>query len=361
MRFRLQLALLSSLSLTVPGCSMEADSAAKPATPRAILITVTQAQQRDVEVVEHTVGNVESTINPTVTAEVAGRVTRVIARAGDRVQRGDLLAEIYRDDLKLSRQGAAAEVGRIEALLQNQRTVVERNRRLVESKFISQNVLDESASQLRALEEQLAAAKSQLALNDSSLAKTRVAAPIDAQIDRPIVSGGDYVKVGDPMFALISTKAMNVYLPFPEHIAPRLRVGLPVRISSPAVDAEPVQAQIAEIKPALGTANRAVNAIVRMRGVSQWKPGASVTASVILDVRRQAVVVPESSVVLRPAGKVVYVIEQDKAMQRVVDTGYKQDGVIEVTAGLKPGETVALDGAGFLTDGAAVTIQPGSS
>jgi hypothetical protein len=69
--------------------------------------------------------------------------------------------------------------------------------------------------------------------------------------------------------------------------------------------------------------------------------------------------VPEQSVVLRPAGKVVYAIEGNVARQRIVETGLRQDGLQEVTKGLAAGEVVAADGAGFLTDGAAITLpQP---
>ena len=54
--------------------------------------------------------------------------------------------------------------------------------------------------------------------------------------------------------------------------------------------------------------------------------------------------------VLRPAGKVVYVIKDGKALARVVETGVRQRGQVEVVSGLGPGEAVAADGAGFLTD-----------
>jgi hypothetical protein len=61
-------------------------------------------------------------------------------------------------------------------------------------------------------------------------------------------------------------------------------------------------------------------------------------------------------VVLRPAGKVVYLIANGRATQRVIETGMKQDGLQEVVKGLAPGEVIATDGAGFLSDGAAVTL-----
>ena len=60
--------------------------------------------------------------------------------------------------------------------------------------------------------------------------------------------------------------------------------------------------------------------------------------------------------VLRPAGKVVYLIANGRASQRQVETGLKQDGLQEIVKGLASGEVIATDGAGFLSDGAAVTL-----
>jgi len=67
--------------------------------------------------------------------------------------------------------------------------------------------------------------------------------------------------------------------------------------------------------------------------------------------------VPEQSVVLRPAGKVVYAIVEGKAQQRIVEAGTKQAGMVEIIKGVQAGETVALDGAGFLSNGANVAVQ----
>jgi len=66
--------------------------------------------------------------------------------------------------------------------------------------------------------------------------------------------------------------------------------------------------------------------------------------------------VPEQSVVLRPVGKVVYAVQEGVARQRVVETGLRQNGMQEIVKGLAAGETIAADGAGYLTDGAAVSL-----
>ena len=86
-----------------------------------------------------------------------------------------------------------------------------------------------------------------------------------------------------------------------------------------------------------------------------WQPGASVKGTIVFS-SRQGVAVPEQSVVLRPAGQVVYVVNGDMVEQRNIKIGINQNGVIEIISGLKENEIVALDGAGYLTDQTKVNI-----
>jgi len=102
-------------------------------------------------------------------------------------------------------------------------------------------------------------------------------------------------------------------------------------------------------------ANRAMEVIVDVPNPGDWKPGASVNGALVVAEHPQAVVVPEVSLVIRPAGEVVYVINNNKAEQRVVRSGIRQDGYVEILSGLELGETIAVDGASFLTDKAPVT------
>jgi multidrug efflux pump subunit AcrA (membrane-fusion protein) len=92
-----------------------------------------------------------------------------------------------------------------------------------------------------------------------------------------------------------------------------------------------------------------------------WQPGASVTGTVVLGEESAAMMIPEQSLVLRPAGEVVYVVRDNVAYQAVVKTGQRQNGLIEILEGLQPNETIVVDGAGFLTDKAPVTISESSA
>ena len=185
--------------------------------------------------------------------------------------------------------------------------IIANQQKLVEKAFISQNALDESIAQGKAIREQLAA-RAKLDANRNSLRKTKVISPIDGEIEVQIVAPGDYVKLGDPMFQLVGTQRLHAHLPFPESAAPRLRVGQPVRLTSPLMPDFVVEAKIDEIRPTITATSRALDVIVKFDTDGKFRGGGTVNAQVVTGRKPNAVVVPEQSV-LRPAGKVVYVVE----------------------------------------------------
>lgn len=354
---RFALAACAAASLALAGCGRDAESARKAAGPPAVLITATKVEPRSLEVYEEVVGTLENVIDPTIGAEVAGRVTRVLGFTGKKVERGDALAEIDAVDFEIQGRADAAEIARLRTLLAQQERVVQRQQALVRQGFIAQNAADDAVAQRNALREQLAAALARAEASMRGMVKSKVVAPIDGEIETQIIAVGDYVKVGDPLFRLVGMQRMRARLPLPETAAARLKAGLKVRLVSPAALQHPVEAQIDEIKPTVGVANRALEAIVNFQNeAAGLRGGGSVNARIVVATREGALMVPEQSVVLRPAGKVVYAVRAGRAEQRLVETGLKQDGLYEILKGISPGEVVAVDGAGFLTHGAAITL-----
>lgn len=344
-------------ALVLAACGGEQRPEAKrPAGPPPTPVTVTQATARSVEIVEEVVGTVENVVDPLLGAEVAGRVTRVNADVGRRVRRGDVLAEIDPVDAEIQARSDAAELARLQTLLENQERIVRNQQQLFERNFISQNALDDAIAQRDALRQQLAAARARVEAGQRTLRKTRLIAPVDGEIEERVVNVGDYVKVGDPMFRLVSRTQLRAHLPFPESAGPRLKVGQTVRLSSPLVPGRVLETAISEIRPTITSSSRALDVIVNFSYEGAFRGGGTVNAAVVTGARANAIMVPEQSVVLRPAGKVVYLIAEGKATQAVVQTGIKKDGFVEIVAGLKGGETIAVDGAGFLTGGASVAI-----
>lgn len=353
----LRSALSLSILLTLAACGGKKVEEKKPAGPPPVLITTTQAQSLALEVTEDTLGTLEALVDPKIGAEVAGRVVKVAAHAGDKVRKGQMLAELDATDFTTQVRSDTAEVARLEALLAQQEKLVARQESLVAKGFISQNGAEDSRAQRDALKAQLAAARARSDAGHNNLARTRVLAPVDGVIHTQIVSPGDYVKVGDGLFQLVSNKVLRAHLPFPETAAARIRPGQPVRLVSPQAPAEVVSGKVEEVKPSVTDTARALDVMVRVDNGERLLSGGTVNGSVVTGAKPAAVVVPEQSVVLRPAGKVVYVVAGGKAQQRIIEAGVKKDGRIEIVKGLAAGEIVALDGAGFLTDGAPVSVK----
>ena len=147
-----------------------------------------------------------------------------------------------------------------------------------------------------------------------------------------------------------------IRLPFPLDIVRRLKIGHPVNLTN-FDDGNKTSGVIREIRPALSTLTQTVEVIVEVRNPGGWRPAGSVRGEVTLDVHRNALVVPEQAIVLRPAGAVLYVVENGAAHARTVKTGIDREGVIEILEGVKVGETVAVDGAALLSDGAKVGVR----
>jgi len=147
-----------------------------------------------------------------------------------------------------------------------------------------------------------------------------------------------------------------IRLPFPLDIVRRLKIGQPVNLTN-FEDGKKAVGVVREIRPALSTMTQTVEVIVDVRNPGGWRPAGSVRGEVTLDIHRNASVVPEQAVVLRPAGAVVYAVENNTARARMVKTGIQRNGMVEILEGLQAGQVVAVDGATLLSDGAKVNVR----
>lgn len=346
------LLLFVILALALVACSGEDDA---EQAERRTAVSVTEVESRLVERVELSIGRLEANAAPTVAAETTGRVSVIHRDAGDRVESGDLLAELDGQPQRIAANSVRAEVRRLEAVLANERKRVERLRNLAERQSVAQDQLDEAETAVESLLAQLDEARSRLEDAEYNLERTRIVSPISGVVERRLVSAGDFVSPGRAMFELVAADALRAFLPLPEHLQADVHEGQPVKLSIPARPDEVIESTVTEIRPRVGERSRAIDLIVDLDNPGSWRPGGSVTARVILE-QHEGLVVPPASVVRRPAGTVVYVVDGDRAFEREVVTGLRGSDWIEIVDGLEDWETVVVDGAGFLTDGAGIDI-----
>lgn len=352
--------LTSILLLSLSACGSKDSSEAKKdqdkSSAKATLVTVTTVKNASVEMTEQAIGTLEGIIDPTVAAEIAARVIKVHVTIGSKVKKGQLIATLDATDFGMQRNEQLAEVARIQALIENQTKIVARNQALANKNFISQTAVDNDIAQQNVLRQQLEAAKARVASISHTSSKSKVFAPVSGTVEKKLVDSGDYVRVGDPIVQIVSSQRLRAHLPFPERIGAVLKTGLKIRLSTPT-SPKTVETVINELKPMISEDNRTVDVIADVVDAPGWQAGATVTGTVVLGEQPSAMMVPEQSLILRPAGEVVYVVKNNTAYQAVVKTGARQNGMIEVLEGLNENDTIVVDGAGFLTDKAPVKIS----
>ena len=338
------------------GCSKD-EEAATPLERPAVLVNVQTARSEPIQIKESSIGRIESLATPKISAEVSGRVISIKVAVGQSFKKGQLLATLDDTDYQNRLRAASADVNRVVAMLDNQDVQLKRYRNLEQKDFVSKTKLDSLTSQREVLNQQLDAARAQEEIIRYNLVKTKVYAPLAGQLQKRLVSVGDYVKPGMPMFQASTHDRLQVILPFPEVISNQLRPGLAVTLTLNIENSAVATGTVTEIRPDISSRNLSSDVIVEVKNPGGWKPGASVDGVLVID-EHDAIMVSDLSVVLRPGRTVAYIVQQDGSVKETkIETGYWEKSRIEVTSGVNDGDIVVTDGAYFLSDGAKVRYE----
>lgn len=347
------MAVLAMTGVFLAACSKEQ---AKPEA-RGTPITAQVPDVREVANVERSVGVITSPELPLVKAEATGRVIELLVDAGSKVTVGQALARLDDEVQQLALRSAQASQRRAEVQRDNADTSLKRLVDLRATGAVSQGALDDARAAADSAAAQVNEARAAVAQAQWALRMTAIVSPIAGIVQQRRVAVGDLVRSGDPVIELAAASALRAVLPFPETFLGRIQVGQKVRLVLPDQPDTTVDGQINELRPIVGRDNRAIEAIVAFANPSNWKPGGSVVGEVILDQRSDALTIPIEALVLRPAGELVYVLDGGVVKASPVTIGVRTGSYVEVLSGLEAGQRVAVKGAGFLTDGAAVDVR----
>jgi len=356
LRVNLPVAVLLGVLLSACG-SDDATTSELNAGGRAVRISTSRTEVKDLQIWLESVGQVHSVSAPTLAAEVEGRITMVAVDAGESIERGQLLAETDTSTLLLQRKAAEAGIERLAVHISNGVRRVERFEKLSVKNLSSQTQLDDAREQLAAFRADYKAAEAQLSIVNDMMSKSRVRAPLSGVVQHRFIDAGDFVKRGQALFEISGSRPLQAWLPFPETVALQIQIGQTVLIKSPLTRGEVVEGTISQLKPAIGPGSRALMTITDIDMPGKLRPEATITGKVLVATHQNAVMVPGISVVRRPGTSVVYVVNGNRVKAHPVTTGHHENGRVEILSGLTGSETVAVDGASFLSDGAKVKTQ----
>jgi multidrug efflux pump subunit AcrA (membrane-fusion protein) len=411
------LALGLCLGLAACGKKEEAKPQAKAPDPVPVALAAvrTQAVQREIEVV----GTLWGDEDTTVAAKVAGRVTAVHKDVGDPVAANEPLAQIDPTDYELAQRQrelaiseALAKIGltelpgagkdydpvnvptvqRAKLQAENAQARFERGKslfeqaqpRISEQEFddlrtavdVAKRDYDVAELNARATLEEARARVADLEVAKQRLVDTVVRTP-NAMVPgepgeggaapRPrtysvasrMVSIGNYVREGDPMFRLVDDNLVKLRAPVPERFGNQIAVGQEVAVTVEA-STETFTGRVARINPQIDPANRTFEIeVVVPNPDHKLKPGAFARARVKTHTQSGVVFVPQQAIVSFAGVNKVFTVKDGKAQEVRIDLGQRQQDWVEVRGdSIKGEDSVVIAGNTKLATGVPVRVEP---
>lgn len=293
-------------------------------------------------------GSVDTKENITIMPEMAGALTQVFVKKGQRVSKGQRLARI--DDAGMSQN---IEQMRVQAQLAQ--TTYERQKRLWE-----QNI----GSEIQYLQTKATYEAQQKAISsmERQLAKTIVTAPFSGTIDDVITEQGTVVSPGMPLFRIVSLKNMYIEVDVPETYITTIKKGTEVLVDFPVLQ-EKMESKVRETSSVINPANRSYSIEIPVSNTSgNVKPNLSARLSINDYTAENAILVPLSVISENQEGEqYVMVVAQGEngivAQRRSITTGKASGDLIEITSGLKVGDQVITEGARTVKEDQEIAIK----
>jgi membrane fusion protein (multidrug efflux system) len=336
-------ALAATLILALAGCSKGgADVAEKKDEVPAIPVETAVAAVGSVSATYSGTASLEAEQQATVVAKVGGVITRILVEEGTRVRAGQVLAKI--DDARYK-----LEVDRAKANLAKLEQEYNRNLQLHSKGLMAADAYERIKFDLDALRAQYEIAK----LDEDY---TEIRAPIDGVVSERQIKVGNMVTVNQPVFVVTDFDPLLANLYVPERELNKLRAHQRATVNADALPDRRFTGVIDRISPTVDPKTGTFKVTVAVADPTrQLKPGMFGRIDVVYDVRANTLLVPRAAVLQEDAESTVFVVKDGVAARRTVQTGYTNNGSIEVVSGLAQGETVVTVGHSSLKDGAKVS------
>src|SRR6185312_10294373 len=185
-------------------------AASKSEEPAAVAIDAAAASRRDVRVYLEGLGTVQAFYTVKLTARVDGELTKIAFVEGQKVKRGQLLAQIDPRPYRATLDQALATRAKDNAQLANARKDLARYALLAPKRLASQQTLDGQRALVAQLEAQLAADKAAIESAQTQLSYTRITSPIDGRTGIRLVDPGNIVRASDTTGIVVITQTQPI-------------------------------------------------------------------------------------------------------------------------------------------------------
>ncbi|MFB3923066.1 MAG: efflux RND transporter periplasmic adaptor subunit [Terriglobia bacterium] len=374
-RTLLAAALVPGWLLTVlfSGCANDPAKSAAPVA-HSLAVRVVRVEPRPLELGVDVTGSLVSSVAVDVKTEFAGRLISLLKKDGDRVSRGELIAQLEDVNARLSLGQARAALEVARAALdraqvgeEHAQREFERAQNLLKSGGITDRDLQAAESSARDARAQVKLAQAQVEQSRQTAAQAekhlndcRIVSPISGEVDRKFVNPGSWVDGNALLYHVVDNQRLELETNVASSELAALARGQKIRFTVAAFPGQEFNARVLAISPAVQLQNRSVlvRAAVSNPG-GTLKAGMFVKGRIVTGVRPSALLVPPEAVWQRPGQpSFLYVVDQNRARRQEVKLGAEQAEGFQILSGLSAGETVVAEQNLELADGVNLSPRP---
>ena len=340
--------IIATLSLTasalLSGCgtgeaAVSSEESILAATP--VPVEVAQPFRTDIFATYEATATITSDADAPVVARATGEVVEILVEEGDRVTKGQVLARLDGERLRLEMLAAKAN-------LKQASTEYERNIDLHERGLIAASTFD-------ALQYDLEELDATYELKKLAYDYSNIRAPISGVVSSRDIKLGQHLSKNDSAFRITDTMELIAHLQIPQSELSKFAAGNAASIEVASMPDEGFTATIARISPTIDTRNgtfRATALISNAEG--NLAPGMFGHFTISYEQHTDALVIPAEALIDEDDENTVYVVDDGEVVRRNVKIGIAADGNIEILDGLNENDVIVVVGHSGLRNGSKV-------
>jgi RND family efflux transporter MFP subunit len=284
-----------------------------------------------------------------VGARISGKVEKLYANIGDAVKRGQLIARLEQEDLRARVNEAKMNLKVADANLGLAQKSLRRMRNLYAEDFVSKDKVDVAERDYKAAEAQENQIKETIKYNETQMSYASIYAPISGVIASVTTQQGETVSASSlnvPTFVtIVDLNRLEIYAYVDETDIGKIRPGLDATFTVDSFPDRDFKGKVTAIYPKATIQDNVVYYITVIsidNPEGKLKPDMTVNATIYLNKREHVLAVPNKSIKREGGKKVVAILQNDKAVQRAVKTGWKDSNYTEIVQGVKEGDKVII-------------------
>lgn len=286
-----------------------------------------------------------------------GYVSTMRVDFGDKVKKGQLLAEMEREELALQVDVQASALKQAQANFIRARGEYERAKELAAEQLIPKQRLDTNEADYKVADAQVYTAEKTLALAKKRVRDTRIVSPVNGFVQERFVNPGEYKTAASKLLELVVVDTLKLRSPVPERFAALALIGMPLRVEVEALPGQVFEGTLTRIAARVDHKTRTLLIEAEIpNSEGKLRPGYFAHITGVFG-EEEALFIPRAALSRFAGVERVFVVKDNAVTSREVKSGMADGEWVEITEGLAEDEQVAISALNRLADGMTVQAQ----